>query len=120
VRILTEGQSLLVWGGVLSLACAFAFFMRTYLCVREVFPVAFIAGYASSGLVDDYVWCDPVPRSARREYVVSHLFGLTAGGLFTAMFIDRGDAEPALAFGCLTGIGVTIVLFKCIKHRRRL
>jgi len=55
VRILTEGQSLLVWRGVLSLACAFAFFMRTYLCVREVFPVAFIAGYASSGLVDDYV-----------------------------------------------------------------
>jgi hypothetical protein len=51
---------------------------------------------------------------------VSQLFGLTGGGLLTAMFIDRGDAEPALAFGCLAGIGVAIVLFKCIKHRRRL
>ena len=31
----------------------------------------------------------PCRESARREYVVSHLFGLTAVGLFTAMFIDR-------------------------------
>jgi hypothetical protein len=118
--VLTEGQALLLLGAVFSIACGGSFFVRTYLCVRDVFPVAFIAGYASSGLVDDYVWRDPVPRSARREYVVSHLFGLTAVGLFTAMFIDRGEAEPTLAFGCLTGIGVTIVLFKCIKHRRRL
>ena len=81
--MLTEGQALLLLGAVFSIACGGSFFVRTYLCVRDVVPVAFIAGYASSGLVDDYVWRDPVPRSARREYVVSHLFGLTAVGLST-------------------------------------
>jgi hypothetical protein len=106
--------------GILFSVMSASFFFRTFLRVREKFPVVFKEGYVMSYLVDAYVWDPLVPSTVRREYFLYLSCAVVAGGSFASLFILDESPVPAVLFGAVSALGVIQTLIRWVKYRDRL
>jgi hypothetical protein len=111
--------TVLLVAALLFLAMGISFFFRTFLRLRETFPVVF-NDLTTTYLVDTYVWDPLVPSTVRREYFLHFGCGVIFGCAFTALFVLDERPVPAVLFGAISAFGVIATLIRWIKYRDRI